>query len=134
MKIIKVKLISESTPARTHYSYPPEYDKNKIYVLAYGKINADHCCLGVIKDEALKQFIASDNIDELTREEAIELGEVWRPQIEKITDEKEVIKICKKIVKGQNLIQKEKNALDSNESTKGINKSKSFTELLDEYL
>ena len=90
MKILKVKIKRTTTSGRgTHYDYPPEYDASKIQVLRYESMaaagvsdltvrdNNDELCIGLVKDSDAADFLKSDDITEMTKEDSITLGSKW---------------------------------------------------------
>lgn len=137
-KILQITVKREQLPGLTQYTYPPEYDAKKIQVLCYEdrdetllRNNGDQFCIGVVSDADAPQFWVSSDITEIGRTDAIVKGRRWRPQINKITNDDEVIRVIIKKMKGIVLTQKEKDALDPDSSEKGINKSRLFDDLLD---
>lgn len=142
MKILKVKVTRQCSAKGTHYIYPPEYDPMKIQVLCYESLQVENLVsivergntyeylIGVVHDIDLPTFLMSSDIQELTKEEALIEGEKWLPQIEKISNEKEVLRIVAKSVRGEELTTDELNVLDPDNPTAGITKSLSFTEKL----
>jgi len=142
-KILKVKIKREPIlGGGTHYVYPPEYNAKKIQVLCYESMGEEdkvkargdyEYCIGVVKDEDAPAFLKSNDIVEINETKAKIDGKKWRPQTERIIDEKEVLRICAKAVSGESLTQKEKDALNPDKAEIGVNKSKSFSDLLDEY-
>jgi hypothetical protein len=140
-KILKVKIKRDHKPTGTHYTYPPEYDASKIQVLTYESMgdfygvvergDKDEFCIGVVKDEDVPSFLLSPDIVEIVTNEAKILGRKWRPQKEIISDDKVIITILAKLAKGEELSQKEKDAIDPNNLEYGINKSQLFDDLLD---
>ena len=142
MKMLKVGVIrSKISGGGTHYTYPLEYQAQKIQILGYEsgdesndiatRGDKDEYCIGVVKDVDAPQFLKSPDITEITRDDAILLGNKWRKQTETITDQNKVISIIAKKMRNEALSQKEIDALDPNKAETGINKSKSFTEMLD---
>jgi len=138
-KILEVRIQRNQLSGRTDYVYPPGYDAKKIQVLCYEdkdetllRNNGDQYCIGVVSDADALQFLASSDITEINRGNAIVKGRRWRPQVNKIADEKKILMIIAKYVRGEVLTQQEKNALDPDSPEVGINKSKLFDDLLDE--
>jgi len=147
-KILKVKVKRTSNPGGgTHYDFPEVWDKEKISVLAMESAtpeegqkvldrgNKDEYFLAVVKRvEDETQFLASPDISELTRDEAIALGSVYRPQRIKTLDQDKVNQIFAKSAIKEELTQQDIDALNPDHPEKGLNKGQSFTELLDEHL
>lgn len=144
MKILKVKARREQTSRGTHYTYPPEYDARKIQVLCYesslpenyDKVvvrgNKDEFLIGVVDDVDASVFLTSPDIKEITKTEAMSLGEQWTKQAQKVTDEKKVLLIVAKAARGEQLTQEDKKALDPADPEQGVNLSRSFTDVLNE--
>lgn len=139
-KILQVTSQTQKLPGSTRHTYPPEYDSTKINILCHelpseitARNNNDCYWIGVVSDADAPGFLLSPDIIELSRANAITKGRVWREQINKIMDDDEVVRIIVKKMKGGTLTQKEINALDPDNSEKGINKSRLFDDLLDEY-
>jgi len=147
MKIVKMKIKREMGGGKTHYVYPkPYYDRDKVRFLIYEKDalargeDWQYILIGV-KDADLAGFLGANGhvvsnftftAVEIDRDAAIIDGEEWAPQTEKITDQSKLLKIIAKYMRKEELTEKEKDALDQDKPEKGINKSKSFTESLDE--
>jgi hypothetical protein len=74
-KIIKVKMTRVQNGGRIQNSYPVEYDSAKIKVITYEGLGdvSKIFLIGVVKDEDLATFTASDDIVELTQLEAVAL-------------------------------------------------------------
>lgn len=145
-KILKIKAKRTQTARSTHYDYPPEYDAQKIQVLAYETFNPsniqavidrgnkDEYLIGVVRDEDAPAFLVSEDIVEIDYNTAKEMGSRWIKQIPKITDPQKVAKICQKVVNSQILDADELNALDIENPESGIIKSRTFQEFLDRVL
>ena len=140
MKILKVKIKREQTGGGTHYVYPSEYDAEKITVLRYestekeadviARGNTDEYLIGCVSDVDASQFLASGDIVELTKIDAIILGDTWVTKMETITNRDRVIQVLAKYTRGEKLTQQDKDILDPNHSETGIGKTRSFTEML----
>jgi hypothetical protein len=136
-KIVKVKISRELlSGGRIRNTYPPEYDSTKIRVLSYEDLNDVNktFCIGVVSDADAPAFLESADITEVTSTEARTLGTSWRPQVTKITDEQTIISILNKVRNSQSLTQAEKDAINPDNATFGVNKSRPFNELLTEAL
>ena len=144
MKILKVKIKRTQTASGTHYEYPKEYIASKINVLCYETMsptgdtdvknrgNTDEFCIGVVQDKDAAGFLKSADIVEVDKATAKTLGVRWTVQVEKINNQDEVIRIAKKIVANQALTVDEKKALDPEDTTSGIVKSKHIADVIDE--
>lgn len=136
VKYFKIN-IQRSHPeeGRTHYTYPKEYDPKKIQVLAYESTeceddvkergDTEEYLIGAVADTDAEIF--SKIGEELNEAEINTLGDKWTKQVEKITDQEAVLKICAKAALGETLTDDEKAAINPDSETKGINKSKSFS-------
>jgi len=153
-KILKIKAKRTQMAGSTHYDYPPEYDSQKIQVLAYETFNPDNIqavidrgnkdeyLIGIVKDADAPQFLASVDVEEIDYATALNLGNRWTKRALKIIDPEKVARICQKIGDKANvnkkvsavLIAGELGALDADNPEPGIMKSKSFQERLDRTL
>lgn len=143
-KILKILIDRESKNGGTHYTYPPEYNAKHIQILAYessyeednvkSRGNKDEYVIGVVSDEHVPTFLKNDNISEISVEEANKLGNRWTRQIEKISDEKKVLSILAKNLRGEELTQEDKDAIDPHKEAIGINKTKAFSDSLKEIM
>ena len=145
-KILKIKVGRTLHGAASHYNYPSEYDANKIEVVAYEHFQVQErmdeviarggayiYCIGVVEDINAAAFLKSDDITELTTEEAETLGTTYIRQVKKITDADIVVSVIEKFSKSIVLTPEEEKAIDPNDdSTKGITLSKSFVTKLSE--
>lgn len=136
VKYFKINIQREHPEeGRTHYTYPKEYDPKKIQVLAYESTgcesdvtkrgDTEEYLIGAVADADAEIF--SKIGEELTEEEITTLGNKWTKQVEKITDQETVLKICAKAALGETLTDEEKAVINPDNETKGINKSKSFS-------
>lgn len=145
-KLLKVKLKRFQDSAGTHYEYPKEYDPRKFHIVIYetqltdkykhvvGRGNDHEYLLGFVEDSDFPIFIQSKDISLITRKEAEEfIGIDMDKYVEKITDNEKIIKILIKSAKSILLTEDELNAIDSSHPEKGINRSKTLREVLDEY-
>ena len=143
-KILRVKAMLTVSGVNTHYNYPPEYDAEKIKVLCYEHVGDKAAIvargqtfewlIGVVSDEDAPNFLKSDNITEMTQQQAIVSGRKWRPQVEVITDQGRVLSILAKSVRGETLTQEDIDGIDPENVAKGIRKSQLFDDLLQENL
>ena len=157
MKLIKMKIKRTQGGGKTTYTYPtPHYDPYKV---KYGPIyegglnevvesdikprgNVDEYILIGVADEDFAQFMQANNFEsdgfvytaeEIDRTKTLEHGNKWTgPQTEKITDQNKVLQILAKVARKEVLSTEEEDAINPDNLTQGIVKSKSFEEGLDE--
>jgi hypothetical protein len=135
-KIVKVKMTRVQNQGKIQNTYPVEYDSTKIQIIAYEGLNdaSKPYCIGVVKDTDLASFTESSDIEEITEAEAETLGAAWRPQVKKMTDVNKVIDILDKLTveisASLSLTQADKDALNADNATAGINKSVAFADIL----
>jgi len=157
MKLIKMKINRVGKDGATHYTYPPQYDPQKVrfgpiyegglYDVVYSDIlprNADDefILIGVDDADFVEFMKANGHVqngftfaaEEVNRTKSLEMGNKWTKRVEKIVDEAKVIMILAKVARKETLTQEEKNAIDPESIESGINKSASFQESLDKYL
>ncbi len=147
MKFLLVKIRRTQIPGGRHYDYPTGYDAHKVLfgpvyestlpenekkILARG--GKDEYCLIGVRDEDAPGFLKSGDITEVSEEEARKIGNKWTKQFVTVVDVRKVMMITAKAALGKALTKKEKNALDPDKPEIGINKTKSFDEVLDEFL
>ena len=143
--LVKAKR-SRNSGGGTHYTYPPEYDAQKIQVLCYESSGENSIVsardnsaqpyeflIGVVSDEDSIQFLKSHDIREIHQVEANEKGRRWRPQVERVIDQGKVMMILAKHARGEELTQEELDVIDPEKSNLGINKSQLFDDLLLEH-
>jgi len=147
-KILLIKAKRSRNPGGgTHYTYPSEYDVQKIQVLCYESVGENEIVttrdkspqpheflIGVVSDEDSNQFLKSSDIREIQQTEANEKGRRWRPQVDKIIDQGKVMMILAKHARGEELTQEEIDVIDPDNPALGLNKSQLFDNLLTEYL
>ena len=121
--IVAVKPFVTREAGATHYSYPEGYNSEKISVLGYGPIDGEENCIGVINQEDLADFIATDRISEISQEEASRYLDEWNPQTTTIVDQEKVLTILAKQATGRELDETDLKALDPEDPELGINKS-----------
>lgn len=145
MIILKIKaVLTPNAGGGIHYNYPAEYDPEKITVLCYEHVGdkgavvdrgtVDEYLIGVVSDEDAVQFLESDQITQMSKEEAQIQGRQWRPQVEKILDQTKVLSVLSKYVRGDNLSPDDHRAIDPDDLTPGINKSELFDNLLNRHI
>lgn len=154
MKFLRMRIRRQDLEGRTHYTYPSCYEANKIIIgpIYEGGLEwqekkirdrkkEDEYILVGIDDSNLSQFLKAqklleDNfyygVEEVDLNDAKTIGDNWTEQTEKITDEKKVLMICAKAIRGEALSQAEKDAIDPEKDTPGIIRTKKFSEILDE--
>lgn len=143
-KILKVKVGRKAINGGTRYVYPPVYDASKIQVLVYessleenlqevkNRGNNYEFLLGLVDEADAPRFLKSEDITEISRSEAEQLGAVWTKQQEKITDQNAVLSVLSKMARKETLSTDDQKVIDPNDDTPGIAKSKSFSQILDE--
>lgn len=147
MKLIKLKIKREQTAGRTHYTYPKGYEASKVrfgpfYESSLEKNlrkvrdrgNKDEFIIVGMNDRDATSFLACAEATELSYDEALAIGSSWTEQVEITANPLLVLSIVAKATRGEPLSSEERDALDPNSSTPGINKTKSFKEQLDEFL
>ena len=147
MKLIKLKISRDQNASRTHYTYPKEYDATKVrfgpfyesslsenLVKVVARGNTDEFILFGVLDEDAPNFLVNPKAQKLSYDDALALGNTWTKQIERITNPNKTLAVVAKAVRGETLTQAEKAALDPNNQESGINKSKTFKDMLDEFL
>jgi hypothetical protein len=135
-KIIKVKMNRVQNGNRIHNDFPVSYDPKKVKVLAYedlDDVNKEYC-IGVIADEDLASFTASSDIEEIDQATANTLGLVWRPQVNRITNQQKILAILDKVHNSTGLSLTDQDAIDPDNAEPGVNKSALFTDSLSYYL
>ncbi|GAG13239.1 unnamed protein product [marine sediment metagenome] len=132
MAYLKVRInCYRPTPKTKKFEYPPEYDSKKIYVMCYGEDSSGSTlCIGMVDDRNKKKFLRSSRIEEITRDEFIDLGTLWHTRRKKITNIDIVFNIIKKITDGVKLAEDDYRALDPKYENEGINISETFEEKL----
>jgi hypothetical protein len=144
-KILKVKVARTYLgDGRIKFNYPAEYEATKIEVTAYehigdnasveGRGNAYEYCIGVVSDTDAQSFLASEDIIELTQEDANILGSVYRPQIDVVKDAVGIAVILAKLGAAldlsSHLTQEELDAINPDSAANGINRTPAFSKLL----
>ncbi len=118
--------------------YPNGYRSDKVQVLCYKQkkqAQKYNYCLGVC-DSAFAEKLVADNpndVEILDKTTAITTGKEWRPQVEKITDEKAVMKVLAKKVLGGRLLQSDMDIINPEHKARGIGKSQLFDDMLKDY-
>ncbi len=144
-KLLKVKIKREVSSGKTSYTYPKEYDPQKFDVIAYetslsGKYNEvvkrgnDHeYVIGLVDENDIKGFLKCPDIVEINRQQAQQFfGSDFDKSEPIITDMPKVLLTVAKSVRGESLAQEEKDLLDPNHPSRGINKTKTYKNVLDE--
>lgn len=143
--ILKVKIQRQQDSEGTHYTYPKEYDPKKFDVLTYesqlsdrytqviDRGNDHEYVIGLVEVIDVDSFLKSPDIELITRQEVnVFIGEDLHKYIEKVTDTEAVVKILAKAAKGEKLAKEEHEAIDSSHPRRGINRSKTLNEVLNE--
>lgn len=131
MKILKIKIkLIDHPDGSVLYYYPVDYKADKINILVYGGeiIENDEkflYCIGLV-DDSYRTTLPQDVVMEISKEEANQLGQEWRPQTMKITNQKLVDDIIMRLKRGIPLTWMEIKALDPRDKQVGINYSKEF--------
>lgn len=131
MKILKIRIVLLSYNGKIKYKYPEGYKPNLINVIAYSPEKKDNntkvrYCIGLIEDNNISQFNKSNDIIEISKEEADILGKEWRPSNLNIVYKNIVYNILKKLSRGITISKEERKILDPDDSTLGINYNKKF--------
>ena len=133
MKFIKVRLRNQDNPQRT-IIYPTGYHQLSFeaadYINMAGEGDGITYVLGALDEvknqTALNQVLASPDVEELTKEEAISLSNEREPITEVITNEAVARRLAIKATLGQELNAKELKALDPEDPEPGFGKSKNL--------
>ena len=144
-KLLKVKIKRSQENGKTSYTYPKEFEATKFQVLVYetqlegklshvvGRGNKDEYVLGFVDEQFVSDFLKNPDIKIIDRSEARNfLAEDYEKSIEKVNDQNKVLTILAKSVRGESLSSLELAALDPNNPEKGIIRTKTFKEVLDE--
>lgn len=144
-KLLKVKIKRTVGGGKTSYTYPPEYDAQKFNVLTYetqltGKHQTvvdrgnDHeYVIGTVDEVDAPAFLQSQDIKEINRNQAEQfIGADLEKAEPKITDQSKVLLVLAKVARGESLTQEERDAIDPNSPVKGVSKTRSFKDVLDE--
>lgn len=149
-KFLRVKIGRDQSAARTHYTYPPQYDPKKVIMgpvyetfnpanmaEVVGRGNDHEFCLIAVSDADAPQFLESPDIEEIDRDEMEQEGTKFsRPSIVKVVDSVKIGKILEKLAKDPTkapvevLDQNELNAIDPENAELGLQKTKTFSENL----
>lgn len=134
-KVLKIKVPFERGSSGTHYKLPQGLaaNANKIQILAESEDKGGFVYrYGVVKDADVDLF--GQEAEQITVAQAKQEAGNLRPAVTKITDQRKVMDILVKIAKKQKLTLDDQKALDENDPTPGVGKSKSFDELCDDYV
>lgn len=154
MRLLKMRIRRTKAGGATRYTYPtPYYDAFKVVFgpvyeggieeSAQGArdrgLDDEYIILGV-EDGNAAQFLESNGkkhesgfvwaCEEITCDEMEALGGQWIKQADKITDQEKVIAILAKVARKEVLAVEDERALDPTDPTLGINRTKSFAEIL----
>jgi len=145
--ILRVKIRRFSNSSGTHYTYPASYDATKIRVLVYetqmqgglemvaARGGTDEYLLGLVDQAHASAFTVSPDIVAITRTEAESfLGSTeLNRYTEKIVDERALLLLMARVLRGETLTQDERNSLDSSRSGGLIIRSSTLQSVLDGY-
>ena len=132
MKYIKVRVRRHPNGvswARKHgfptMVYPDGYGDIEFEHSGYVKEDGVTYVLGALKNDAsgLDRVLKSDDVVELTKEEAVAFSEKNQQRTEKITDEAKIRRLEIKSRFGKRLTSDEEKALDPDDPTPGIQKN-----------
>lgn len=146
MKILRVKIKREENENSTHLSYPkPFWDSQKVtFGPVYENIQRGegrkhmYCIIGV-NDFDATQFLKGNGkmngdhvytVIELSKEEAIIIGDTWLPVVEKIMDSNRVLASLVNKARGTDT-KDDEDVLDP-EKPGGFSKTKSFKDILED--
>ena len=138
----------------TSYKYPPQYDATKV---KFGPIyesglsakemevrerdEDDEFILLGVDDADFAGFMGANGVEqnghtftceEQTKVQAVALGSTWTAVVEKVTNQNAVNLVLAKIGRGETLTDADRAVLNPDDSTPGINKTKTFEEDLTE--
>lgn len=141
MKVIKAKVYYKKIDNRTTYSggYPKCWQAEKIPLVLYADTGTEsdgrtfQNVLAIVPNDLYEVMIKDNNCFPVSKEEAIAIGNQYRPQVDKVVDMDKVLKILAKSARGEKLSVEETNALDPNHPEIGINKSASFEEICNRF-
>jgi len=135
MKVFEIRIIKNRTEKECGFGWPSWWGEvyQKVDAVAYedhpealGQQTEGAVC--VTDDETWETIKAKKDgaITELAEAQANEKGRAWRPQVTRITNEQVVLLITAKAALGMDLTDDERKALDPDDPTLGIGKSKLF--------
>ena len=145
MKILKVKIeITHDNGATQYIGYPKIWldNKEKIKEILYPSNRTDEVGEGgklyqivypILPDDLYEQMKTLPICSEPDPAELAAYSDKHAPQAERITDEKKVIAILAKTARGEVLAKADKDALDPENSTPGITKSKRWVDEIKKY-
>ena len=131
MKVFEVKIAKKRTTAGCGFVWPEWWEEvyKAVNVLAYQDEGLDiEGAVCTCDDKTWEKILAKKDkaITILTTAQANEKGRAWRPQVTQITDEQAVLLVTAKAALGTKLTAAEKRALDPEDDTPGVGKSKLF--------
>ena len=131
MKTFEVTIRKNRTPSKTEFVWPKWWNElaEKVDVVAYedeGKASEGAICVCDDDTWALIDAKHSQFITLRTAEEANTKGRKWRPQVEKIVDDKAVLSVLAKAARGEPLSLTDRQVIDPGSSTRGVNKTPAF--------
>ena len=145
MKILKVKIeVTHEGGATQYVGYPKEWldNKSKISIILYPQDRTDevmengkiyHIVYPILPDDVYDlmkglPICSEPNLDELTT-----YSDKHMPQITKITDQDKVLSILAKVALDEKLTKEDRDALNPENSARGISKSKRWIDNLKDY-
>lgn len=144
MKLMKALIeINRDNGSTEYVGYPEVWleNKHRIPAILYPNDRTDDVVqdgklyqplFPVVPDDLVDAFI-SIGFEIADSDEALAFSEKHAPSKEIIEDERTVLMVVSKSVRGEALSQKEKDALDPSKSERGITMSKSFFETAKQY-
>jgi len=131
MKAFEVRIRKTRTGGECRLEWPSWWGDvcKQVNVLAYQSEGLPEEGAVCVCDDAVWAVIAERKdplITELTDDQANEKGRAWRPQVQRITDQEAVLMACAEAASGKSLTGQQKKALDPDDPTPGIGKSKLF--------
>lgn len=141
MKIIKAKIYYTKDKKGTHYSggYPKTWEAEKIPFILYGDTDVDtngkniQWVFTIVPEDIYDKMIQDEQCQFCSKEESLAMGDKYYSTREKITDNEKILKILAKTAREEILTEDEKNALNPDHPESGVNKSKSFEDICNEY-
>jgi len=145
-KLIRVKIGRSVNGTMVGYSYPKEYDAQKIQVLTYesmidGKLadihargNLDEYLFGFVKEEDLNSFLQSPDITEVTKDEAINfIGAFVDNSIVKVVKEQPVLEVLMKNARGEALTVRDREIINPDSNSKEVIRTKTLRQRMTDY-
>lgn len=131
MKLVKIKLKKVRTPEHTSFTYPPEWVKEKINVLAFEDSETlgpvEESCIAIIHDdEYAAQLLQSPDVAEIDETGANDFGRRFKPQ-RLLIDQDKLPEILLAMDKGEaRRTMNERDMLNPDHPEQGIRKTRLF--------